>query len=98
MGVFAGGEMGVFVDAVGPGAAYDGYLPRLEEGIVMDRRKRSADALRCGHGSPVVVEPAPGGRVARCLLCGNSGPVRPTSEGALAALRDEARRPLREAS
>jgi hypothetical protein len=47
---------------------------------------------RCGHVSPVVVEPGPGGRVARCLLCGSSGPERPTSECALRALRDEARR------
>jgi hypothetical protein len=52
---------------------------------------------RCAHTSPVVVEPTPGGRVARCLVCGSSGPVRPTSEWALAALRDEARRSSREA-
>ena len=61
----------------------------------MDRRKRNAG--RCAHVTPVVVEPVPGGRVARCLVCGQSGPVRPTSEWALAALRDEARRTAREA-
>jgi hypothetical protein len=54
----------------------------------LDRRKR--DAGRCAHASPVVVEPIPGGRRARCLVCGSGGPVRPTSERALAALRDEA--------
>ena len=47
---------------------------------------------RCTHLSPVVVEPTPKGRVARCLRCGSSGPVRQNSERALAALRDEARR------
>ena len=61
----------------------------------MDRRKRNAG--RCAHVTPVVVEPVVGGRVARCLVCGQSGPVRPTSEWALAALRDEARRTAREA-
>ncbi len=89
--------MGVFVDAVAPGAAYGGRLPHLEEGTAMERRKRGADAGRCGHGSPVMVEPAPDGRKARCLLCGQSGPVRPSSREALAALRDEAWRPFREA-
>ena len=63
----------------------------------MDRGKREAGAGRCRHVSPVVVEPAPGGRVARCLVCGSGGPVRPTSEWALAALRDEALRSSREA-
>ena len=61
----------------------------------MDRRKK--DAGRCAHVGPVVVEPTPGGRVARCLVCGSSGPVRPTSDKALGALRDEARRSSREA-
>ncbi len=56
----------------------------------MDRRKRSV--WRCGHGSPVVVEQVPDGRWARCLVCGQSGPVRLSSEGALAALREEPRR------
>ena len=55
----------------------------------MDRGKK--DAGSCDHVSPVVVEPTPEGRVARCLVCGRSGPVRPTSAWALAALRDEAR-------
>ena len=67
----------------------------LDEGSTLDPRKRNAG--RCAHASPVVVEPAPGGRVARCLVCGSRGPVRPNSEWALAALRDEARRSSREA-
>ncbi len=50
----------------------------------MDRRKRGVE--RCGHGSPVVVDPVPDGRKARCLVCGQSGPVRQSSKGALAAL------------
>ena len=61
----------------------------------MVRGKQTAGS--CAHTSPVVVEPAPGGRVARCLVCGSGGPVRPTSEWALAALRDGERRSLREA-
>ncbi len=62
----------------------------------MDRRKR--DAGRCAHASPVVVEPTgPGGRAARCLGCGLTGPERPSSALALAALRDEARRSSQEA-
>ena len=61
----------------------------------MVRGKQTAGS--CAHGSPVVVEPIPEGRRARCLLCGSSGPVRPTSEWALAALRDGTRGPLREA-
>jgi hypothetical protein len=40
----------------------------------------------------VVVEPVEGGRVARCLGCGRLGPVRPSSAGALAALRNEPQR------
>jgi len=44
-----------------------------------------------------VVEPVPKGRVARCLVCGHQGPPRPSSAWSLAALRDEARRSLREA-
>ncbi len=58
----------------------------LEEGIALDRRKRSGG--RGTHGSPVVVEPTPGGHVARCLVCGISGPVRPDSEGAMRALKN----------
>jgi hypothetical protein len=46
----------------------------------------------------VVVEPTgPGGRAARCLGCGLTGPERPSSALALAALRDEARRSSQEA-
>ncbi|MDP8950974.1 MAG: hypothetical protein M3N18_01850 [Actinomycetota bacterium] len=61
----------------------------------MGRGKKGAES--CAHVSPVVVEPAPKGRVARCLVCGSVGPARPSSKWALAALRDEARRSSREA-
>ncbi|HEV2744759.1 MAG TPA: hypothetical protein VGV91_16500 [Rubrobacter sp.] len=61
----------------------------------MERRKRGVK--RCGHRSPVVVDAVPDGRAARCLVCGQSGPVRPSSEEALAALRDEERRSSRKA-
>jgi hypothetical protein len=46
---------------------------------------------KCGHFSPVVIEEAEGGKIARCLLCGELGPVREGSEEALGALRDRAR-------
>jgi hypothetical protein len=46
---------------------------------------------KCGHISPVVIEEAEGGKIARCLLCGERGPVREGSEEALGALRDLAR-------
>ena len=46
------------------------WAPRvLEEGsAVATRKRRSADAGRCAHASPVVVEPAVSGRRARCLV------------------------------
>jgi hypothetical protein len=49
---------------------------------------------RCEHGYPVEVKHVEVGRVARCLGCGQTGPARPSSERALAALRDEPRRYL----
>jgi hypothetical protein len=59
----------------------------------VDRRERQTGAERCLHDRyPVVVEPVEGGRVARCLGCGRLGPVRPSSAGALAALRNEPQR------
>jgi hypothetical protein len=39
----------------------------------------------------VVIEEAKGGKIARCLLRGELGPVREGSEEALGALRDRAR-------
>jgi hypothetical protein len=46
---------------------------------------------QCGHFSPVVVEVVEGGKRARCLLCGERGPVCEGSAEALRALRDRAR-------
>jgi hypothetical protein len=46
---------------------------------------------QCGHYSPVVVEEVEGGKRARCLLCGERGPVCEGSEEALGALRERAR-------
>ncbi len=49
----------------------------------------------CGHERyPVEVRHAEGGHIARCLGCGCSGPPRPSSTGALTALRNEALRPV----
>ena len=46
----------------------------------------------CRHLSPVVVDEIEGGKKsARCLACGERGPVREGSEEALRALRDRAR-------
>ena len=40
----------------------------------------------CDHHRPIVVERAEGGKRARCLSCGTSGPVRPDAEQAMLAL------------
>jgi hypothetical protein len=45
----------------------------------------------CAHPYPIVVERAEGGRRARCLSCGTSGPARADAEQAMLALRAEAR-------
>jgi hypothetical protein len=39
--------------------------------------------LGCGHRLPIEVVPLDDGRRARCLRCGQCGPVRADSEGAL---------------
>ena len=49
-------------------------------------------ARGCEHPLPIGVVPLGDGRRARCLRCGQCGPVRPDSEGAMRALRGE---PLR---
>jgi hypothetical protein len=55
----------------------------------MDSKKRPANRGRCGHLCyPVEAMPIDGGRVARCLGCGLSGPVRASATEALAALRE----------
>ena len=56
---------------------------------------RARDRLRargCEHPLPIEVVPLGDGRRARCLRCGQCGPVRPDCEGAMRALRGE---PLR---
>ena len=50
----------------------------------MRRRKQTPiNFWKCGHFSPVVIEEAEGGKIARCLLCGELGAVREGSEEAL---------------
>jgi len=50
------------------------------------------DYWQCGHFSPVAVDEVEGAKkVARCLVCGESGPVCESPEEALRALRDRAR-------
>jgi hypothetical protein len=55
------------------------------------RTQTPVNFWQCGHCSPVLVEEVEGGKIARCLLCGERGPVRVGSEEALGALRDRAR-------
>ena len=57
------------------------------------RTQTSIDFWKCGHFSPVAQKryEAEGGKIARCLLCGERGPVREGSEEASGALRDLAR-------
>ena len=71
--------------------------PRKEGSVVAGRKRGEAEG-RCAHvGFPLEVERVEGGRAARCLGCGHRGPVRPSSEGAVAALRAGARRSSPEA-
>jgi hypothetical protein len=49
----------------------------------------------CGHPLPIEVVPLGDGRRARCLRCGERGPVRRDPEGAMRALRDAAVHRLR---
>ncbi len=53
------------------------------------------NAWGCGHPLPIEVVPLGEGRRARCLSCGEYGPVRPDSEGAMRALKDAAGRRLK---
>lgn len=54
----------------------------------MEKREGPADHGRCEHRCyPVEAVPVDGGRVARCLGCGLSGPTRASAIEALAALR-----------
>ena len=54
----------------------------------MEREGGPAGHGRCEHRCyPVEAAPADSGRVARCLGCGRSGPVRASAAEALAALR-----------
>ncbi len=53
------------------------------------------NAWGCGHPLPIEVVPLGDGRRARCLSCGEYGPVRPDSEGAMRALKDAAGRRLK---
>jgi hypothetical protein len=46
----------------------------------------------CEHPLPIEVVPLGDGRRARCLRCGQCGPVRTGSEEALRALRGKASR------
>jgi hypothetical protein len=48
-------------------------------------------AWRCRHKYPIVVESVEGGKRARCLGCGQAGPVWPDAQEAMLALRAEGR-------
>ncbi len=56
----------------------------------MNRTKRATNLGRCEHDAfPVEVLPVGGGKkIAHCLGCGRSGPVRQSSTEALIGLRD----------
>ena len=45
----------------------------------------------CAHHYPILVDRVEGGRQARCLGCGASGPARADAEHTMLALRAEAR-------
>ena len=50
--------------------------------------REKPDAWGCEHPSPIEVVPSGDGRQARCLSCGESGPERVDSQGAMRALKD----------
>ena len=49
----------------------------------------------CEHPLPIEVVSLGNSRRARCLSCGQCGPVRPDSEGAMRALKNAAGRLLK---
>ncbi len=49
--------------------------------------RKKPDVWGCEHPMPIEVVPFGAGRRARCLRCGQCGPVRPDSERALGTLR-----------
>jgi hypothetical protein len=68
------------------------FLPKQapsEEEPVRIRGTAPTTIWRCEHLYPVVVERTERGKRARCLGCGQSGPVRADSSGAMQALRGE---------
>ena len=52
--------------------------------------RKKPDMWGCGHRLPIEVAPMGDGRRARCLRCGECGPVRQDAEGAVRALQDPA--------
>ena len=54
--------------------------------------RKKPDVWGCGHPMPIEVVPFGEGRRARCLTCGQCGPMRPDAEEALRALQDTASR------
>ena len=52
--------------------------------------REKPDAWGCEHPMPIEVAPLGDGRRARCLTCGQCGPVWSDNEGALRALRGPA--------
>lgn len=61
--------------------------PPAERSMAMARGK--PNAWGCEHPLPIELVPTEEGRRARCLRCGQCGPVRPDVEGAMRALRGE---------
>ena len=51
--------------------------------------RKKPDVWGCGHPMPIEIVSFVEGRFARCLACGQCGPVQPNAEGALRALRGE---------
>ena len=60
----------------------------------MTRGRGGTKASRCDHrAGPIDVAKTEGGHRARCLVCFSTGPVRPTPEEAVEALRGRGDRP-----
>ena len=50
--------------------------------------REKPDVWGCEHRLPIEVARMGDGRRARCLRCGQRGPVQPDAEGAVRALQD----------
>ncbi len=77
-----------YLPAAAPLGLREERTTHSRRGAAMARKKPTASG--CEHPFPIEVVPLGDGRRARCLRCGECGPGRPDSEGAMRALKNTA--------